>query len=84
MIYEDIEKQEQEFNDKLVKGIEIARENGVNLTKFKKHISEGLKTTNDEDQWTWDYECYLCSISRGRFESPKKWAVDFYQERWSL
>ena len=86
MMYdEDFEAIEQEFNNDLSKGISVARANNMNLTRFKKEIGEGLLTENNEDQWTFDYESYLCGLSNGVvFESPKEWAEQYYFGRWSL
>lgn len=55
------------------------------LSKFKEFVSSFLTTTNDEDQWTFDYECYALDMGEeGERHSlhPKHWAPEFYQERW--
>lgn len=85
MVYEnELEEIKQEFDDKLSKGINVARTNNMSLSKFKKEIKKGLTTTNDEDQWTFDYESFLCAISNGVYESPTEWGKEYYFERWSL
>lgn len=85
MIYEeDIEKARVKFESELSKGIEVARNNGINLTKFKIEILKGLTSKNDEDQWTFDYESYLSAIARGNFQTPLEWGEEYYFERWSL
>jgi hypothetical protein len=44
MIYEeDIEKEGVEFEAELSKGREVARNNGINLTKFKIEILKTMK-----------------------------------------
>ncbi|MGK0447560.1 MAG: hypothetical protein ACJA2M_001337 [Polaribacter sp.] len=80
-----IDKKEQ---DNLVKGLEIANKNLWGLTNFKRFISQFLKTQNDEDQWTFDYESYCCQLSglkEQKYEwiHPSNWAVEYYQERWN-
>jgi len=80
----DLEQAEQEFNADMLKGREVARANNMNLTKFKKEVMQGLLTTNDEDQWTFDYESYLGVLSNGIYKSPTSWAEDYYFGRWSL
>ena len=86
MIHEDeVDKlrAEEEFN--ITKGAEIAKNNGINLTKFKQEINKGLTTVNDEDQWTYDYESYLLVLYRCEtFISPIEWGSEFYPGRWSL
>ena len=55
------------------------------LSAFKKFIQEFLLTTNNEDQWTWDYESYALSCrhcKRKDIMHPKYWAPEHYQERW--
>ena len=81
---EDIEKAGTEFEADLLKGREVAQNNGVNLTKFKTQIRLGLLTEINEDQWTFDYESYLAAISRGKFLQPIDWGEDYYFGRWSL
>jgi hypothetical protein len=85
MIYEeDLESTEREHYATLDKGREVARANNMNLTKFKNEIKQGLLTTNNEDQWTFDYESFLGAISNGIYESPTEWAEQYYFGRWSL
>lgn len=85
MIYEeDHEKAECAHNAAINKGREVAKENDMHLSKFKKEISKGLSTTNNEDQWTFDYQSYLYELSNGIYESPTDWAERYYHERWSL
>ena len=85
MIYEeDIEKGEKEYEDELSNGRKVARKRGVSLTKFKIDIMKGLTTKNCEDQWTFDYESYLLTIARGKFQTPIDWGEGYYFERWSL
>lgn len=81
---EDIEKARRAFEAEIIEGGNVARKNSINLTKFKQEIIKGLTTTNNEDQWTFDYERYLGAISRGRFQSPITWGQDYYSERRSL
>lgn len=66
---------------RLCAGIEIARLHRMNLSEFKKIINQNISTENDEDQWAFDYESYLLSISIG-YEDPVNWGKGFYQERW--
>jgi hypothetical protein len=80
---EDLDKAAQEFESDMIKGLEVAKANNMNLTKFKDEIKQGLLTANDEDQWTFDYESFLFSISNGIYEEPKEWAKEHYMDRWS-
>tara|TARA_R110000851_G_scaffold45570_1_gene111452 strand:+ start:284 stop:622 length:339 start_codon:yes stop_codon:yes gene_type:complete len=80
-----INKKEQ---DNLIKGLEIANKNLWGLTNFKRFIEQFLKTQNNEDQWTFDYESYCCQLSSLKEEKyewihPSNWAVEYYQERWN-
>ena len=53
------------------------------LSKFKAFVSTFLKTENDEDQWTFDYESFaLANYRAAKFYAPKEWAPEYYQERW--
>jgi len=80
----DLEKEERKFSAKMLKGTKVARANNMNLTKFKTEIEKGLLTTNDEDQWTFDYQSFLGAISNGIYESPTEWAEEYFNGRWSL
>ena len=85
MIYdEDYEKAEIAYNAYINKGREVAKENDMRLSKFKKEISLGLSTINNEDQWTFDYQSYLYELSNGIYESPTQWAERYYFSRWFL
>lgn len=79
----DLEQAQREFNNTLSKGILVARKNNMNLTKFKKEVKKGLQAINNEDQWTFDYESYLCCISE-LYQSPIAWAEEYYFDRWLL
>jgi len=80
----DLEKEEREFSAKMLKGTKVARANKMSLTKFKTEIEKGLLTTNDEDQWTFDYQSFLGAISNGIYENPTEWAEEYFDGRWSL
>lgn len=80
----DLGKEEREFSAKMLKGTKVARANNMSLTKFKTEIEKGLLTTNDEDQWTFDYQSFLGAISNGIYESPTEWGKEYFNGRWSL
>lgn len=79
---DEIEAIETLHNATLNKGIIVAKANNMNLSKFKTEINKGLLTTNDEDQWTFDYESYLGSISGGIYVTPTEWGEEYYMDRW--
>jgi hypothetical protein len=79
---EELDEQEQKFNAEINRGLEVARQNNMNLSKFYKEIMQGLTTTNNEDQWTFDYESYLFAIANGIYVSPTYWGKDYYFGRW--
>ena len=79
-----LDKKEQ---DNLKTGIKLANKYLWGLSNFKRFIAQFLKTNNDEDQWTFDYESYclyLMSLKEQKYEwiHPSSWAVEYYQERW--
>jgi hypothetical protein len=90
----EIEKQEmldflaKKDEDIFNKGIDIANRHLWGLTNFKRFIAQFLKTQNNEDQWTFDYESYCFSLGMLKEEKykwihPSNWAVEYYQERWN-
>ena len=56
------------------------------LSKFKRFVSQFLTTTNNEEQWTFDYESYALAMYRTKVMimqlHPMHWAPEYYQERW--
>ena len=79
----DIEEMKIEEAFKIARGTDIAWNNNINLTKFKKEISKRLTTNNNEDQWTYDYSSYLLVLSNGIFINPIEWGKEFYPGRWN-
>ena len=80
-ITEDLERV---YDKDVVRGADVARANGVKLSGFKKDIKKYLKTANNEDQWTYDYESYLLNISDGRFIEPVIWGREYYFGKWKF
>lgn len=76
--------------DNLRHGIELANKYLWGLSNFKRFISQFLKTENDEDQWTFDYQSYclwLTILKKDvflRLLHPSNWAVEYYQDRWDI
>lgn len=57
------------------------------LSKFKEFVSKYLKTENNEDQWTFDYESYAlhnASLREDYTEPLEEWTIDYYRDRWDL
>lgn len=84
-----MDKQElKDMDKKLIKGIEIANSFKWGLSNFKRFVSQFLKTGNDEDDWTFDYESYCLQLTGiyperlHRYVHPSNWAADYYQDRW--
>lgn len=69
----------KEYERDLIKGRKVAEQNGMKFSCFKNEISKDVDLDNDEDQWVFDYQSYLLSISTGNFDSPKNWAKEYYQ-----
>ena len=84
----ELEEINQIETDNLRYGIELANKYLWGLSNFKRFIAQFLKTENDEDQWTFDYESYclyLTILKKDvflKYLHPSNWAVEFYQERW--
>ena len=78
-------KEFEKYDNELIEGIKLANKYLWGLSNFKRFISQYLKTENDEDQWTRDYESYcLCLFGAKKYIHPGGWAEDYYQERWDI
>lgn len=81
-----IENSEAQFEHDLREAIRLVSKHWP-LSQFKRFISQFLLTTNDEEQWTFDYESYALAMYANKAVGlelhPMKWAPEFYQERWN-
>jgi hypothetical protein len=85
----DIELTDQEiekFDNELSEAVKAVSKN-YPLSNFKRFVSQYLLYTNDEDQWTFDYESYVLAIYRSKCEGikqhPMNWAPEHYAENWN-
>lgn len=51
------------------------------INNFKRFISQFVKRDNTEEQWCFDYHCFVDQLGEV-YEHPIQWAREFYQEDW--
>jgi hypothetical protein len=85
MDFEVTDQEKQQFENELSEAIHLVSKQWP-LSKFKRFVSQFLMTTNDEDQWTFDYESYALTMNRenrdGKNLHPMHWAPEYFQDRW--
>jgi hypothetical protein len=79
------DKEMQQFENELCEAIRLVSKDWP-LSKFKRFVSQFLRTTNDEDQWTFDYESYALAMHRSNRNNinlhPMNWAPEHFFDRW--
>ena len=85
MDFEITDQEMQQFETELSEAIHRVSKHWP-LSKFKRFISQFLMTTNDEDQWTFDYDSYALAMHRTHSEGialhPMNWAPEYFFDRW--
>jgi hypothetical protein len=85
-LMEDMDYAAKQHEHNLCEGIKLVNKYKWNLSSFKRFVMQFLLTTNNEEQWTFDYESYaLAMYSEGKHGlalHPATWAREHYQERW--